>query len=114
MLIIVLIALVLLCLFSVFIRVIVFHPIKTIYYSLVDFFYYFRYRRYDAMETGKLICYTALFGGGKTLSCVHYVNSLYNRYNDKRIYDINRKKWVTQKIHVISIFLYAFRICNLL
>lgn len=54
------------------------------------------------METGKLICYTALFGGGKTLSCVHYVKSLYYRYNDRKIYDIGRKKWVTQKVHVIS------------
>ena len=54
------------------------------------------------METGKLICYTALFGGGKTLSCVHYVNHLYDRYNNKKIYDIQRKKWVTQKVHILS------------
>ena len=61
------IALVILIIFSVFIRTIVFHPFKTIYYSCVDIFNYFRHHRYDAMETGKLICYTALFGGGKTL-----------------------------------------------
>ena len=87
---------------SVFFRTILFHPFQTIYYSIVDFYNYFREHRYDKMETGKLICYTALFGGGKTLSCVHYVNSLYNRYNDKVIYDIDRKKFVTQKIHIIS------------
>ena len=88
--------------FSVFIRTLLFNPFKTIYYSIRDLILYFKQHRYDNMETGKLICYTALFGGGKTLSCVHYVNSLYHRYNDKKIYDIDRKKWVTQKVHIIS------------
>lgn len=88
--------------FSVFIRTLLFNPFKTIYYSVRDLILYFKQHRYDNMETGKLICYTALFGGGKTLSCVHYVNSLYNRYNNKKIYDIDRKKWVTQKVHIIS------------
>lgn len=96
------IALVFLLVFSVFVRTIVLHPFKTLYYLILDFFNYFRYHRYDSMETGKLICYTALFGGGKTLSCVHYINSLYDRYNNKRIFDINRKMWVVQKVHIIS------------
>lgn len=52
--------------------------------------------------TGKLICYCALFGKGKTLSVVHYVVANYKKYNDKRVYDFDRKKWVTQKVHVIS------------
>lgn len=94
--------LIILCLFSVFIRTLLFNPFKTIFYGLKDSIQYFTQHRYDSMQTGKLICYTALFGGGKTLSCVHYVNSLYNRYNDKRVYDIDRKKWVTQKVHIIS------------
>lgn len=96
------IALIFLLVFSVFVRTVVLHPFKTLYYSILDVFNYFRYHRYDSMETGKLICYTALFGGGKTLSCVHYINSLYDRYNNKRIFDINRKKWVVQKVHIIS------------
>lgn len=91
-----------LCLFSVFIRTLLFNPIQTIKYVIYDTFIYFTKHKYDCMETGRLICYTALFGGGKTLSCVHYVNSLYNRYNDKKIYDFDRKKWVTQKVHIIS------------
>jgi len=33
---------------------------------------------------------------------VHKVVSLYKWYNDKKIFDFNRKKWVTQKIHIIS------------
>ena len=99
---IVLIAIIILMLFSVFIRTIILNPHLTLYYLPIDIFHYFRYRIFDQMETGKLICYTALFGGGKTLSCVHYVNRLYDRYNNKRIYDISRKKWVVQKVHIIS------------
>lgn len=87
---------------SVFVRTILLHPFKSLFYSVIDGFKYFTEHRYDSMKTGRLICYTALFGGGKTLSCVHYVNSLYDRYNNKRIYDRDRKKWVTQKVHIIS------------
>lgn len=94
--------LVFICLFSVFIRTLLLNPISTIKYFIYDTFQYFSKHKYDAMETGRLICYTALFGGGKTLSCVHYVNSLYQRYNDRIIYDFDRKKWVTQKVHIIS------------
>ena len=96
------IAFLMLLVFSVFFRTIVFNPFSSFFYACIDLFNYFRLRKYDLMETGKLICYTALFGGGKTLSCVHYVLHLYNRYNNKLVYDINRKKWVTQKVHVIS------------
>lgn len=100
--IIILISIALLMLFSVFIRTIILHPLKTAYYAPLDLYHYIRYRLYNEMATGKLICYTALFGGGKTLSCVHYIIHLYDRYNNKKIYDINRKKWVTQKVHIIS------------
>lgn len=90
------------CIFNTFLRTLVTNPLKTIYYAAVDGVKYFTEHRYDNMQTGRLICYTALFGGGKTLSCVHYVKSLYNRYNNKKVYDINRKKFVTQKVHIIS------------
>lgn len=90
------------CIFNTFLRTLVTNPLKTIYYAAVDGVKYFTEHRYDNMKTGRLICYTALFGGGKTLSCVHYVKSLYYRYNDKRVYDVNRKKFVTQKVHIIS------------
>lgn len=90
------------CIFNTFLRTLVINPLKTLYYAVVDGVKYFTEHRYDNMKTGRLICYTALFGGGKTLSCVHYVKSLYYRYNDKRVYDVNRKKFVTQKVHIIS------------
>lgn len=87
---------------SVFFRTVITHPFKSIYYALVDTYNYFREHRYDMMKTGRLICYTALFGGGKTLSCVHYVVSLYERYNDRLVFDVDRQKFVTQKVHIIS------------
>lgn len=102
MIILILIAIGLLMLFSVFMRTILLNPLKTLYYAPRDIYKYFRYKLFNEMQTGKLICYTALFGGGKTLSCVHYIIHLYDKYNNKKIYDIQRKKWVTQKVHIIS------------
>ena len=73
MIIIIAISLIILMVFSVFIRTILLHPFKTCYYSVLDLINYFLQHRYDAMETVKLICYTALLGGGKTLSFYHYI-----------------------------------------
>lgn len=99
---IILIFLLLILIFSVFFRTIILNPHLTLYYGPVDLYKYFRYRLFNNMETGKLICYTALFGGGKTLSCVHYINQLYRRYNNKKVFDFNSKKWLTQKVMIIS------------
>lgn len=90
------------CIMSVCVRVIVTHPISTVWYGVIDLYKYFRYHRWDECATGTISCYVGLFGKGKTLSAVHKVVSLYKRYNDKMIFDFNRKKWVTQKIHIIS------------
>lgn len=102
MIFIVLIAMLILMAFSVFFRTIILNPHFAIYYAPVDLYHFIKHKLYNQMETGRLICYTALFGGGKTLSCVHFVCSLYRRYNNKRIFDASRKKWVVQKVHIIS------------
>lgn len=91
-----------LCVLSVEVRLIVRHPIKTIRYAFQDFYFYIHDRRYDRYNAGFLNCYFAHFGGGKTLSAVHYVRILFLRFNNKLIYDRQRKKWVLQKIHIIS------------
>lgn len=88
--------------FSVFIRTIILNPHLTLFYLPQDLYKFFKYHLYDQMQTGKLICYTALFGGGKTLSCVHYVTHLYQRYNNKRLYDPVKRRWIVQKVHIIS------------
>lgn len=93
---------VMLFIFSVCFRLAVTNPVSTVKYCAKDIYSYFRYKHYNDLQTGKLICYTALFGGGKTLSCVHYIAGLYNKYNNRTVWDRNRRKFVTQKVHVIS------------
>ncbi len=88
--------------FSVCFRVAVFHPVDTVRYAVKDFIKYIKYRRWNEIQTGSIIGYVGLFGKGKTLSSVHYVTSLYSRYHNKKVYDFNRKKWVTQDVNVLS------------
>lgn len=102
MIFIVIIAIMIIMLFSVFIRTILLNPHLTLFYLPIDLYKYFKYHLFNEFQTGKLICYTALFGGGKTLSCVHYINHLYDRYNNKKLYNPIKRCWITQKVHVIS------------
>jgi hypothetical protein len=87
---------------SIIFRLVVSHPFSVIRYGFIDLINYIRHFEWRKMQTGKLIAYTALFGGGKTLSCVHYVVANYEHYNNKRVYDLDRHKWVTQRVHVLS------------
>lgn len=87
---------------SVIFRLIVFHPFKTVYYSARDTWLYFRQKKYNYFDAGMLNCYCAHFGGGKTLSMVHYVGEIFRKYNNKLVWDRGRKKFVIQKIHIIS------------
>lgn len=100
--IIILAAVLILCYFSVCVRVIVCHPIKATINVVVDGYKYIRYKRWNELETGIIACFIGLFGKGKTLSAVKKVVDIYNKYNDKLIYDFDRKKWVTQKVLVLS------------
>lgn len=83
-------------------RLVVQNPFATIYNAVKDVVFYFKHKKKNECPTGKIIAYTALFGGGKTLSVVHYVTSMFYRYNDVPVWDRDRKKFVTQKIHIIS------------
>ena len=87
---------------SVQFRLAMMHPIKFVRYCVTDLIGYFRYKQYDVYKAGMLNCYFAHFGGGKTLSVVHYVRALYERYHNKLIYDRQRKKWVRQKMLILS------------
>lgn len=87
---------------SVIFRLIVLHPILTAYCAGKDVYYYFKHHDYDRYDGGLLNCYAAHFGGGKTLSVTHYVCSLFRRYNNKMVWDKDRKKFVRQKVHIIS------------
>lgn len=83
-------------------RIIVTHPLSTIRYSIVDAWNYIVHKEYNRYDGGMLNCYFAHFGGGKTLSVTHYVRKLYKRYNNKKVWDRAKGKFVLQKVHVIS------------
>lgn len=90
------------CWLSVYVRVAVQNPIHTLFNAIVDGYKYIRYKQWRNLKTGQIICYVGLFGMGKTLSAVHHVVGVYERYNNLKVYDEHRKKWVIQKVHVIS------------
>lgn len=84
------------------VRCIVCNPHLTLWFGSLDLFHYFRYKIWRNATCGELICYTGLFGKGKTLSAVHNVVSRYKRYNDKLVYDKYRRKFVKQRILILS------------
>lgn len=83
-------------------RCAVFHPIALSFYSVKDFYHYIRQKGYNLCHTGELVAYTGLFGKGKTLSAVHKVTSSYYKYDGKMVWCPRRKKFVTQRVKVIS------------
>ncbi|WP_101696662.1 hypothetical protein [Clostridium minihomine] len=83
-------------------RCAVLHPVKAISYGFKDSVAWYQEKRYNLCRTGELLAYVGLFGKGKTLSVVHRAVSDYKRYNDKKVWCSRRKKWVTQKVRVLS------------
>lgn len=83
-------------------RCALFHVFALAGYGVKDFFLYFRRRQYNLCPTGELVAYTGLFGKGKTLSAVHKVVSAYHRYDGKRVWCPRRKRFVTQRVKIIS------------
>jgi len=83
-------------------RCAVFHPLSVVIFGVKDLFLHVLRKKANVCPTGKLVGFTGLFGKGKTLSAVHEVCYLYNHYNDKKVWCSRRKKFVTQRIHVIS------------
>lgn len=78
------------------------HPILVVKNGVPDLINYIRLRMWRNYQTGELNVYCGYFGKGKTLSAVHKVVGVYNKYNDLVIWDRSRKKFVTQKILVLS------------
>lgn len=99
---IVLVCFILVCIFWLPFRIAALHPVSDIVYGVIDCINYFRYRRYNYYNAGKLDAYCAHFGGGKTLSIVHYVTWVYHHYNNKLVWDSGLRTFVKQQIHVIS------------
>lgn len=89
-----------LIIFVPFIRIIVFNPFRTLYYTIIDIFKYILYRRYNIPKTGEMICFSAHFGGGKTLTSVDKLTHIYKRFNGKKYYD--NGSWKTVCINILS------------
>lgn len=98
-------AIVIICffIFSARFRCVVLHPFFTIYYFIKDTYKYIRYCRWREYKGyGKLTIYTGLFGKGKTLMLTKITRLIVKRYNNKKVYDFNEKKWKVQHINVVS------------
>ena len=92
-------------LFPIF-RCIVFHPFLVIVYGIRDAVKYVYYREGNNAPYGQITCYIAesstSFGCGKTLSATDAIVSLFRHYDGKKVWCRRRKKFVTQRIKVIS------------
>lgn len=76
-------------------------------YSFKDIYSYFKYKKYNLFTGyGNIVLFSAsgsqVFGSGKTASMVNDVYRIYNRFNNKEVWDDDKKKFVYQKIHIIS------------
>lgn len=71
--------------------------------AIPDLIDYIRFKRWNECDAyGRIICYTGLFGQGKTKECVRFITNQYERYNNKPVYDFQAKEWTTQQIVVYS------------
>ena len=85
----------------------VLHPHLSIPNILKDCWGYIRLKKYnECKEYGKIVMFTAAdsqaFGSGKTLSMVRWVRSVYHQYNNREVWDDEKKEFVKQRIIVIS------------
>ena len=87
--------------FSVTVRLFVKQPFTFIWNIPIDLFnYLYKYRNIPNKPFINVYC--GLFGSGKTLSAVHDAMAFYDRYNNKKVYDDRQKKFVTQKVEILS------------
>ena len=93
--------LILLALFPT-IRCAVFNIHRVIKNGAVDLWLYHYRKAVNTCHTGELVAYVGLFGKDKTLSAVKRVVSAYHRYNDKLVWCMRRKMFITQKVKILS------------
>lgn len=78
------------------------HPVSTVVCGATDLYRYIRRKAWNMCATGELVAYVGLFGRGKTLSAVHRVVSAYHQYDGIPVWCPRRKKFVTQRVKVLS------------
>lgn len=100
------IALVVLSIIFVPVRLVLFHPILFIRYAVSDLYHFFRYKKWNNFPSGAFTCYDSkfgvVFGSGKTLSVVQQTFKDFKKYDNKKVFDVHRRKFVTQRIHILS------------
>lgn len=93
--------------FSITFRFIVLNLFTVVKTGISDIYYYFKHKKYNECKWyGKLYMFTAqdsqAFGCGKSLSMVHLCNKIYQRYNNKPVWDSEENKFVQQHVFFIS------------
>ncbi len=88
-------------------RFIVLHPFLVFKNSIVDLYKYIRYKGYNTCHEYGLIRLNCaknsqVFGCGKTLSLVRQAVYIFKKYDNKKVWDAERKKWDIQRIHIVS------------
>lgn len=83
-------------------RCVLSHPVSVVRCGVSDLCHYLVHKGGNSCPTGELVAFVGLFGKGKTLSAVHKVVSMYERYNGVKVWCGRRKKLVTQRIKVLS------------
>lgn len=84
------------------IRCLVLNPVFVLQYVFWDVVGYIRQRSWNVCPSGELICFSGLFGKGKTLSAVREVCRIYEQYNGKFCWCPRRQKLVRQKVEILS------------
>lgn len=87
---------------SPLLRCAVFHPVSLFRSLGLDSFHRVKFKTDNNFHCGDLNIYCGYFGSGKTLSLVHKVTTLYHHYNGLTVWDSERKKFVTQRILILS------------
>ena len=83
-------------------RCAIFHAVSMFKYLGKDSITRVKYKKDNDFKSGSLNIYCGYFGSGKTLSLVHKVTSIYHQYNGLTVWCPERKKFVTQRILILS------------
>lgn len=84
-------------------RCAVLNPHNLLKYGPRDLYRYFKYKQGNLRKTGNLDIFCGYFGSGKTLSLVHrVVCDEYRKYNGLPVWCSRRRKFVTQRILILS------------
>lgn len=86
---------------------IILHFDKVLTWGARDIYLYIKHKRYnECRDFGQVITICAdgsgVFGSGKTLSGVHALRFLYEKYDGLEVWNPTTKEFVTQHIHIIS------------